>query len=235
MPRALDRDAVRGLLDAVRDTPAERIVNYFLLRAMAQAVYSTDDAGHFALASDNYCHFTSPIRRYADLTVHRMLDAVLRGRRDESGDLSELGGHLTSRERRALAAERAAKSLLVLQVMRRHLGETLAGVVTGVTTVGAFVQVQPFLADGLVRIQDFGPEQWFHDRDFGVLQASRSGRRVYVGLAVHVRVAAIDDIAEELVLVPHDVRAWGEPTSARAAAAAPTRSAKHGRPRRRGR
>ncbi len=229
-PAELDRDAIRALLDSVRGAPAERTVNHFLLRAMAQAVYSTDDAGHFALASRDYCHFTSPIRRYADLTVHRMLNDAADRRNRDGADVCELGSHLTARERRALTAERAAKAALMLQVMRRQLGEVFDAVVIGITTIGAYVQVRPFLADGLVRVHDFGPDEWLHERDLGLLHSVRSSRRLYVGLAVRVRVAAIDEIAKELLLTPEDVRKWGEPAGKRAV---PSRRREKGRPRRR--
>ena len=215
LPRGLDREGIAMLLDRVRGKPEETVVNYLLLRALPQAAYSPTHQGHFALASDDYCHFTSPIRRYPDLVNHRLLDAYLRrgpvrSRRRRAADvesqldLAELGGHTSSTERRAERAERDAKKLLLLELMRSKLGETLTGIITGVTSFGVFVQVRPYLAEGLLRVGDFGPEVWHYDKTNSVFVARRGRRVVRLGQQLKVVVAAVDEFREELALVPAD-------------------------------
>jgi ribonuclease R len=215
MPRGLDRDGIAMLLDRVRGKPEEMVVSYLLLRALPQAAYSPSHQGHFALASDDYCHFTSPIRRYPDLVNHRLLDAYLQGspvrsRRRRAADiesqldLAELGRHTSSTERRAEQAERDAERLLLLELMRSKLGETLTGIITGVTSFGVFVQVRPYMAEGLVRVADFGPDLWTYNRTNGLF-VGRGGRRVVrLGQQLKVVVAAVDEFREELALVPAD-------------------------------
>lgn len=220
LPRVLDRATIRELLDAVRGKPEEPAVHFVLLRSMAQAVYRPTDEGHFALASEDYAHFTSPIRRYADLTVHRLLDQVLRGsseaararhrRRDqEEEDLESIGRHISATERRAQQAERELKSLLVLELMKSRVGEEFDGLITGVTSFGAFVQLRPSLAEGLIRIGDFGRESWEFDDQRMVIRSRQSRRIVCLGQAVRVLVAAVDDVRGEIALIPARGRMLG--------------------------
>jgi ribonuclease R len=212
-PHGLDRASIRAALDSVRGQPAEPAVNFLLLRCMSQACYSPSREGHFALASEHYCHFTSPIRRYPDLVVHRLLDSHLRGklrrtkRQREAGlipafELAEIGRSASAAERRAQGAEREAKTALLLGLMRSRVGEALDGIIIGVASFGAFVQVCPFAAEGLVRVADFGPGKWHFDRQGEQSVGGRSRRVVRIGQAVRVVVAAVDERRLEMVLVP---------------------------------
>lgn len=221
LPRHLDRGTIRELLDAFRGRPEEPAVHFVLLRSMAQAVYRPTDEGHFALASEDYAHFTSPIRRYADLTVHRLLDQALhptapgprspRRRRpdDDRDDLDVVGRHISATERRAQQAERDLKNLLVLELMKSRIGEEFDGLVTGVTSFGAFVQLRPDLAEGLIRIGDFGREDWEFDDQRLIIRSRQSRRVVCLGQSVRVLLAAVDEVRGEIALLPARGRSLG--------------------------
>ncbi len=212
-PTSLTRASIRGLLDAVRGKPAEAAVNYVLLRSLAPACYSPEEAGHFALASEDYCHFTSPIRRYPDLTVHRLLDLLLTSDMPPKGkrrpktvlsdiDWAELGRETSAAERRAQTIEREAKTELLMLLMKSKIGETFAGVVTGVASYGVFIQIMPYLAEGLLRVEDLGADDWQFDRKNWVLIGRPSQRVVHVGQPLRVRVVGADPARQRLDLVP---------------------------------
>ncbi len=216
----LDRAAMRALLAQVQGRPEEAAVNMLALRSMSQACYSPAAEGHYALASEHYCHFTSPIRRYPDLTVHRLLDECIRqtagrSRRrryrklydDET--LATLGRATSDAERRAQQAEREAKTMLLLKLLRQRVGDTLDGIITGVTSFGVCVRVQPFFAEGLVSVADFGDETWDFDAEAARFLGRRSGRVLTLGQPVRVVVAAVDDLRGEMTLVPAPGRPWG--------------------------
>ena len=179
IPKNPTREELQGLLDATRGTPVSRAVHMAVLRTLTKAEYSPALIGHFALASSAYAHFTSPIRRYADLTVHRALAEYLRrtdnanrrpktdGERHVLGkqlresamcppeeELVEIGRHATQRESNAEDAENALRTFLVLQLLENHIGESFRGVVTGVNQRGIFVQIEKYLADGFVKKED---------------------------------------------------------------------------------
>ncbi len=215
-PATLDRATIRELLAATRGRPEEAAVHYLLLRSLPQATYDPERVGHFALASHDYCHFTSPIRRYPDLTVHRLLDrltdsAETRGRRhaDDADpptdlELAALGHETSAAERRAQQAARDANAALLALFMKGRLGEVCSGLITGVTSFGVFVQIRPYLAEGLIRVGDFGPDEWRFDREHALFYGRRSGRQVFVGQPVRVLVAAVDEFRSEIVLLPAD-------------------------------
>ncbi len=179
IPKNPTREELQGLLNATRGTPAARAVHIAVLRTLTKAEYSPALIGHFALASEAYAHFTSPIRRYADLTVHRALAEYLR--RTENGrhrprndadrkrlgqdlrrteacppeeDLVEIGRHATMREENAESAERELRNFLVLQLLSGHIGESYGGVITNVNNRGVFVQIDKYLCDGFVKAED---------------------------------------------------------------------------------
>ena len=156
MPRNPDRKAIQDLLAAVKGADCSFGVNLAVLRSFEKAQYAPLNIGHFALASTHYCHFTSPIRRYADLLVHRVLECYLQNRADSAKqtaaaqDLAETGKHITFTEQRADDAERDLKAVLILQMLSKKIGEQLDCVVTGLTTFGVFVQCKKFGIEGLI-------------------------------------------------------------------------------------
>jgi len=249
IPSSPTREELQALLDATRGTTASRAVHMAVLRTLTKAEYSPALIGHFALASSAYAHFTSPIRRYPDLTVHRALSEYLH-RTDNGSDrpksqherkalggrlrespmcpdeqtLVQVGRQCSQTEVNAAEAERALRQFLVLQL----LGEQLAsgenpeypGVVTGVNPRGVFVQLDKYLADGMIKKEDLPgdvtrsnkPPRWHIDDKTGALVDANSGRSFNMGDRVTVCVAAVDLSRRQmdLVLADPESRAGGK-------------------------
>src|SRR5262249_30094973 len=144
-----NRFELQRLLRDVTATPQAHAVHYAALRSLQRAIYSPAEEGHYALASECYCHFTSPIRRYPDLTIHRLLDALIKKKkpRHDLGELAMLGEHCSDRERRAEAAERELTKVKLLNYLSTRQGEEMNAVITGVEEFGLFVQGQEIPAE----------------------------------------------------------------------------------------
>ncbi len=184
-------DRFNRLLDQTRETPHAEIVNEVVLRTQMQAIYSPDNIGHFGLNLDRYAHFTSPIRRYADLVVHRALIASLKlgdgGLVEEPAALKTTAEHITMAERRAMAAERDATDRYVAAFLMDRVGATFEGRITGVTRFGLFVRLDETGADGLVPVSSLGTEYFVHDDSAHALIGQNSGARWRLGRRVEVR------------------------------------------------
>ena len=185
-------DRFNKLLAQMRGGPHAEIVNEVVLRTQMQAHYSPDNIGHFGLNLERYAHFTSPIRRYADLTVHRGLIRALGlgddGQTDyEATRLRETAEHITLAERRAMAAERDATDRYVAAFMADKLGAEFEGRITGVTRFGLFVRLGETGADGLVPVSTLGGEYFIHDDRAHALIGERTGQRWRRGSLVNVR------------------------------------------------
>jgi ribonuclease R len=177
----------------------ERMINRVLLRSMKQARYAPENAGHFGLAADCYCHFTSPIRRYPDLTIHRMLRQVLvQGQlpHDEKnrikGELPALGELTSQRERRAMEAEREIIDLKKCQFMADRVGEIFDGSIAGVQPFGFFVELREFLVEGLVHISSVADDFYHYEENLHRLIGENRRRVFQIGAAVKVQVAKVD-------------------------------------------
>ena len=219
----MSRKALQRLLDLVKGRPDSFAVNLAILRSLEQAAYEPSPVGHFALASEDYTHFTSPIRRYPDLTVHRLLESHLQGgfkkhrRHTDAPTLDEcreLGVHCSRNERRAEAAERELKLVHILRLLEQHLGDEYEGIVTGVTNFGVFVQLPEYLVDGLLRFSDLADDWWEVDSEAGCVIGQRTRRRLKLGDRVRVIIASIDLANRELNLALAEEPAGSEPRSA---------------------
>jgi len=188
-PHAKDYAA---LLARIKDKPYAGLLQTVMLRSLRQAVYSPDNVGHFGLAYEGYTHFTSPIRRYPDLLVHRAIKAVLEGRTYDAGDWAALGVHCSETERRADDATRDVESWLKCYFMQDHVGDEFEGTVSGVTGFGLFVTLDELFIDGLVHISDLGNDYYQHDQHRHLLRGERSGVQYQLGVRVKVRVVRVD-------------------------------------------
>jgi ribonuclease R len=211
LPKDLDRKAIQSLLASVRGKPQSFTINLAVLKSLTRAEYSPKVIGHYALASEHYCHFTSPIRRYADLTIHRLLDqfiaaGVKGGRRSKlegapsEQNLVDLGKQLSFTERRADDAERELRKVKLLELLTGHVGEDFDGVVTGIANFGIFVQLRTWLIDGLIRYEDLLDDWWDVDERSGVIRGQRTGRRIKIGDTAKVRIVRVDPPRRELSL-----------------------------------
>jgi len=180
------------LLARIKDKPYAGMLQTVMLRSLSQAVYSPQNVGHFGLAYDAYAHFTSPIRRYPDLLVHRAIKAVLDGKRYAPGDLDKIGMHCSETERRADDATRDVEAWLKSYYMQDRVGEEFEGIVSGVTSFGLFVTLDDLQVDGLVHISDLGQDYFKFDQQKHTLRGERSGVRYQLGGRVRVKLVRVD-------------------------------------------
>jgi len=195
-----NRFALQQLLREVHGDPREPAVNFAVLRAMQRAVYSPEAEGHYALASDHYCHFTSPIRRYPDLTVHRLVEALLAQRppQQDLPHLVALGDHCSQREQRAAAAERELTKVKLLNFLATRVGLPMDGVITGVESYGLFVTGADIPAEGFVHLGSIADDYYRYDRDGHAIVGLRERNAYRLGDRVRVAVAAVDVDRREL-------------------------------------
>jgi len=180
------------LLAKVKDRPDAQLLQTVMLRSLKQAVYTPKNEGHFGLAYESYTHFTSPIRRYPDLLVHRAIKAVLNGKKYEPGDWQQLGAQCSMTERRADEATRDVTAWLKCYYMRDRVGEVFMGSVAGVAAFGAFVALDDVYVEGLVHISDLGKDYYKYDAGKHQLLGERTGQRYRLGDRVRVKIAKVD-------------------------------------------
>jgi ribonuclease R len=194
MPTDFDRFALQRILERSADQPEVYAVHYALLRSLKQAVYSPNDEGHYALASTDYCHFTSPIRRYPDLTVHRQLGQWLRTGKVGGNyqELVGLGDHCSKMERRAEAAERDLVKLKLLTYLSERLGMELEVIITGVADYGFFGQAETLPVEGLVHVSTLTDDYYWFEEATHSLTGRSTNRRFRLGDKVQVTVVRVD-------------------------------------------
>jgi ribonuclease R len=182
------------LLDEVRSRPDFALLQTVLLRSLSQAQYSPDNVGHFGLAYDAYAHFTSPIRRYPDLLVHRAIKAILGGKRyTPSGQSWEaLGVHCSMTERRADDASRDVAQWLKCYYMQDKIGEEFEGTISGVASFGLFVTLDGLNIDGLVHVTELGRDYFHYQQTRHALIGEKSGRTFQLAGRVRVKIARVD-------------------------------------------
>ena len=209
------------ILQKVRGTPQANLVNDVVLRSQSQAEYAPDNIGHFGLALRRYCHFTSPIRRYADLLVHRALIRGLElgegGLEDDPRDFTRMGEILSRNERRAASAERSAVDRFAASFLADKIGVVFSGRINGVTRFGLFVTLDDTGADGLVPVRSLGDDYYVYDEARHLLRGRKSKQTYRLGDNVDVMLMEADPVSGSMIM---DI-----------IGAAPLKSPRKGRPR----
>lgn len=198
--------ALQGLLEQVKGKKEERIISTVMLRSLAKARYSHQNLGHFGLAAKYYCHFTSPIRRYPDLIIHRLMKEYLKGKmqgaREEqlTDRLPEIAKQCSERERAADEAERETEDLKKVEYMKEHVGEVFEGIVSGVTSFGMFIELENTI-EGLIRLSSMEDDYYvFDDKQYHIL--GERTRKVYrIGDTVVIKLAKADTASRKLDFV----------------------------------
>jgi ribonuclease R len=198
--------ALQDLLEKVKGTKHERIISTVMLRSLQKAKYSSDGTGHFGLAAKYYCHFTSPIRRYPDLIIHRIMKLYLKGGMTElkisqlEGTLPEVAKHCSERERMADEAERESEDLKKVEYMKAHEGEIFAGIISNVTNFGMFVEMENTI-EGLVRMSSMEDDYYNYDDRHFCLIGERTHKVYRIGDTVRFILAKADISAKKLEFV----------------------------------
>ena len=188
-PHAKDFGA---LLEKIKPRPDAGLLQTVMLRSLKQAVYTPDNKGHFGLAYEGYTHFTSPIRRYPDLLVHRGIKAVLQGEKLPVKGLAEIGAHCSITERRADDATRDVDAWLKTYFMQDHIGNEYNGTVSAVTSFGIFVAVDDIFTEGLVHVSELGQDYFHYDQGKHWMLGERTGKRYRLGDRVRIKVLRAD-------------------------------------------
>lgn len=196
---------LRKALAKAKGTPEETLINTVLLRTMKQARYSHENVGHFGLAAETYTHFTSPIRRYPDLIVHRILKADLRGKLKDEAYVKQLAEklpgaaeHCSRRERIAMEAERDVIAMLKLEFMKDKVGEVFDGIITGVLQFGFFVQLRELFVEGLVHVSSLTDDYYHYVEKLHCLRGERKKSAYRIGDTVRVRVDRVDAVRKRI-------------------------------------
>lgn len=210
------------LLEAVKGKPEQHVLEQLGIRTMAKAAYSPENIGHYGLGFENYCHFTSPIRRYPDIMVHRILQELLAGNVYEDKKMEQKCTHCSERERAAMEAERAGNKYKQVQFMKDRVGEEMDGIISGVSSFGFWVETVNEKCEGLVSVKDLSEYDDFkHDEANYTLVGARTGKAFRMGDQVHVLLVAANLDKRQLDFE------WAPPEGKRKTASA---GKQHGKP-----
>lgn len=194
--------SLNTLFDAIEGKAEENMIESIAIRTMAKAEYSSDNIGHYGLNFSHYTHFTSPIRRYPDLIVHRLLDAFLNKNKMPYTyeELKEISKHCSEMERKSIEAERQSVKFKQVEYLSQHLNKQFSGVISGVCKYGIFVQIDDILAEGLVRMKSIGNDFFYLDDDNYCIVGIRTHIQIRLGDRVLVRVLAVDIAQKQIDL-----------------------------------
>jgi ribonuclease R len=196
--------SLNKMLSEVRNTPEANMIETLTIRTMSKAKYTTQNIGHYGLAFDYYTHFTSPIRRYPDVMVHRLLEHYLEGGKSPHfGSYEEVCERSSEREKAASNAERASIKYMQAVFLEKHVGQTFAGVISGVTEWGVFVELADNYCEGMIRIRDFRDDYYTYDSKNYCLSGERKGRKIQLGDAMTILVKNVDLERKQIDFEPY--------------------------------
>ncbi len=198
--KVTSRDLQR-VIKEVEGKPDEKVIQSRVLRALRLAVYSAENTGHYGLAKKDYTHFTSPIRRYPDLIVHRALKASLAREKWKDPGLEELALHCSDLERKADGAEKELVEWRIFRLLKTRLGDEFEGVIVDITKAGVLVELDDYFVDGLIAYADLGGD-YYRQKSARTLVGRRSGRTYELGQKITVMLAAVDPLARRMTLLP---------------------------------
>ncbi len=193
------------IIKDVKGKPYEETVNYIILKSLKQARYSHINAGHFGLASSSYTHFTSPIRRYPDLVVHRILKDIITGRINDrkikylENILPNIAFHSSRMERRADESENTVVQAMRIWFMKKRIGDTFRGNIVSVTLYGVKVRLMDFYVEGFLHVSYMTDDFYIYDESTFTLRGKRTGRRLSIGDEIIVRLQRIDEVSREII------------------------------------
>ncbi len=188
------------LLESCEGTEEEAVINEIAIRSMAKAIYSTNNIGHYGLGFKNYTHFTSPIRRFPDLIVHKLIFDYTNNKENNFSveDLEEICNHSSERERNSINAERLSVKLKQIEYLQGKVGADFHGVVSGITNFGIFVELSHTLAEGLIKFRDMEDDYYIFDEKNYTITGKRTGRKIRLGDKVNVKLASVDNEKREI-------------------------------------
>lgn len=200
LPRRIRSQDLQRVLKNVEGKAEEKFISLRVLKSLKLAVYSEENTGHYGLAKKEYTHFTSPIRRYPDLVVHRILKRALEGDGVKKSSLSSVALHCSERERTADEAERELLKWRIFRLLKKKLGEEFDGIIVDITKAGLIVELDDYFVDGLISYNDLGGD-YFRKRSEKTLVGKRTGRKFELGDRVKVLLASVDPILRRMSLV----------------------------------
>lgn len=204
----MDSASLQRLLDEVKDSRFEKVINYTLLRSMKQAKYTSQNIGHYGLAFDLYTHFTSPIRRYPDLTVHRVLRDVITGAMSAgraqmwASKIDAIAKQSSDTERRSMDAERDLNKILIANLLIEKQDVPISGFVSGITGSGLFVEIEDFFIDGFLAYDDIPNDYFYADTTRHMAIGKRTGRAFKIGQRINIRITGIQRFTGDIKLEP---------------------------------